>query len=86
MRTTITLDDDIVQKIKERIRSSGKTMKQIYNELLRSALHQPKAVSHKNQFKLRVFDGKAGLCKGFSWDLSTAETLNHLDELEFKKS
>lgn len=84
MRTTLTLDDDIVQKIKERMSISGKTMKQMYNDLLRSALLAPRQSRSRARFEARVFQGRPGLQAGFSWDLSTADILNKLDETEFK--
>lgn len=84
MRTTITLDDDIVQKIRERFKESGLSMKQLYNDLLRSALLSPRSTPATPGYKPRVFKGKPGLCSGYSWDMSTAEILNQIDEEEFK--
>lgn len=85
MRTTITLDDDVARKVKEMIQLSGKSSREVYNGLLRSALLQPKKTTAHAPFHLHVFQGRQGLQPGFSWDLSLAETLNQLDELEFKK-
>ncbi len=39
MRTTITLDDDVAQELRERMRKSGKSFKETVNESLRCALH-----------------------------------------------
>ncbi len=40
MRTTLDLDDDLVQAAKELARAEGKTMGQLVSEWARSGLHQ----------------------------------------------
>ena len=42
MRTTLDIDDDILQAAKERARAEGKTAGQVVSELIRQALTQPK--------------------------------------------
>lgn len=85
MRTTITLDDDVAIKVRERVKASGKSAKTVYNNLLRSALLKPKQSGKKGKFCLPVFQGKPGLRPGFSWDLTTAEILDQLDEMAVEK-
>src|SRR5262245_8617375 len=43
MRTTLDLDDDILQAVKELARAEGKTAGQVLSELARKALTQPSA-------------------------------------------
>jgi hypothetical protein len=38
VRTTITLDDDVAAKLKAEMRRTGRTFKQVVNEVLRGAL------------------------------------------------
>ena len=38
MRTTLTIDDDLMLKIKETARATGKTYKDVINQALRSGL------------------------------------------------
>lgn len=86
MRTTITLDDDVAKKLKEKIKSSPLSAKQLYNDLLRAALNEKSVISLKQQpFKLITFEGTHGLAPGFNWDLSTAQILDKLDEEGLKE-
>jgi uncharacterized protein (DUF4415 family) len=47
MRTTLTLDDDVVAKLKEEMRRSGRSFKETVNAVLRNGLNAPK----KNKIK-----------------------------------
>lgn len=38
MRTTLTLDDDVAQALRETVRTSGRSFKEVVNEALRDAL------------------------------------------------
>ena len=38
MRTTLTLDDDIFRELEDRVRSSGRTFKDVVNDALRRGL------------------------------------------------
>jgi hypothetical protein len=42
VRTTLDIDDDVLQAAKERARAEGKTAGQVVSELIRQALTQPK--------------------------------------------
>jgi hypothetical protein len=42
MRTTLDIDDDVLQAAKERARAEGKTAGQVVSELIRQALTQRK--------------------------------------------
>lgn len=85
MRTTITLDEDVAKKLKAKIKSSSLPAKEVYNELLRSALSEKsKLTMPKKAFELVTFEGKHGLAPGFNWDMSTAQVLDKLDEESLK--
>lgn len=83
MRTTMTLDSDVLKKISEKVRESGKSAKEVYNDLLRSALAKPSGKRASKAFKLPVFKGKKGLMPGYSWEMTTAQMLDKLDEEQF---
>lgn len=42
MRTTLTLDDDVIAKLKEEMRRSGRSFKETVNTVLRNGLNVPK--------------------------------------------
>lgn len=84
MRTTMTLDNDVAKKLKERIKESGKSAKEVCNELLRIALSTQFKKSKKNKIKLSTFEGKSGLAPDFNWDMSYREIADKLDEDEWK--
>lgn len=86
MRTTMTLDDDIVVKLREYVQRTGKSAKRACNDLLRMALSQTVQTLPPRRFKLKTFRGKKGLMAGFSWEMSAAELLDKLDETQWKKS
>lgn len=41
MRTTVTLDDDVIAKLRDRMHASGATFKDTLNTCLRRGLEQP---------------------------------------------
>ena len=65
MRTTLTLDDDIAHKLKAEVRRSGKSFKQVVNDLLRRELNKP-ASKKLTPFKVRARN--LGLRPGLSYD------------------
>ncbi|MBI2338881.1 MAG: antitoxin [Deltaproteobacteria bacterium] len=85
MRTTITLDSDVFQKLGQKIRQSRRPAKQVYNDLLRAALAEKRRPKKREAFHLPVFRGKKGLMPGFSWEMSTSQILDRLDEEEFRQ-
>lgn len=52
MRTTLSIDDDVLAAVKERARAQGRTAGEVLSELARRALTtSPRAVeSHRNGF------------------------------------
>jgi hypothetical protein len=66
VRTTLTLDPDVEAKLKSEMRRSGKSFKELVNELLRFSLlklHGPKPIS---RFEIRAQN--MGLRPGYSLD------------------
>ena len=55
MRTTLDIDDDILQAAKERARAEGKTAGQVVSELVRQALTQP--TDRLDIRKIEIVDG-----------------------------
>ncbi len=76
MRTTLTLDPDVSERLQRAVRDSGKTFKHIVNEALRVGLGMAEKPPEPPQFRARAFVN--GLRPGFDPDkLSKLE-----DELE----
>jgi len=55
MRTTLDIDDDVLQAAKERARAEGKTAGQVVSELVRQALTQPQ--DRLDMDKIEIVDG-----------------------------
>jgi hypothetical protein len=55
MRTTLDIDDDILQAAKELARAEKKTAGQVLSELARKALTQPRSESEISE--LKIVDG-----------------------------
>lgn len=53
MRTTITLEDDVVAKLKDRMARSGASFKETLNENLRRGLDQPTGDELARPFRVR---------------------------------
>jgi hypothetical protein len=52
MRTTLTLEEDVVARLQAEMRRSGRPFKEIVNELLRAGLAQRRAVKAMEPFKV----------------------------------
>lgn len=77
MRTTLTLDEDVAKQLRERVRRSGGTFKEVVNATLRRGLRG----GEKPALSLPRFEVKAKAC-GFraGVDILRLNQLN--DELE----
>lgn len=53
MRTTVTLDDDIANKLKDRMAHSGATFKETLNTCLRLGLEQPREEELAKPFTIK---------------------------------
>ncbi|HEX3068646.1 MAG TPA: ribbon-helix-helix protein, CopG family [Thermoanaerobaculia bacterium] len=58
MRTTITIDDEILKQLKARAASEGTTVSRVIENLVRGAA-QPTAIAAESRFQLVTF-GKGG--------------------------
>lgn len=75
MRTTLTLEDDVAAKLEERCRRSGRTFKDVVNDLLRLGLEASRTARAK---PYRVRARPLYLRDGLSLD-NVAEVLEQLD-------
>lgn len=77
MRTTISFDRDIEQQIRSIVKKSGKSLKQIVNDLLRAGLSS-KRISKQNYPAFKVQAKHLGIASGID-----PENFNSLlDELD----
>jgi len=77
MRTTLTLDDDVMARLRAETRRSGKSFKAVVNELLRRSLAAPSASPRRAPFAAKVRD-LGELRPGISLD-NIGELLDRLD-------
>lgn len=83
MRTTITLDDDVVRTIREEMKAgSGKTFKEAVNELIRSGRYYQEASAVKRRKPFRVMAKSLGVYEHLNYD-KTSELVARLDTEEF---
>lgn len=76
MRTTLTIDDDIADRIEERRRREGQSLKEVVNGLLREGLRHDQRPPEARKYRTKTH--KLHLRPGFD-----AARLNRLvDELE----
>lgn len=84
MRTTVTLDEDIVTKIKRKMRKGeGKTFKEAVNETLRHGFIFEEQIEAKPRKPFKVKARGLGLYPHLNYD-KTGELLAMLDEEDFK--
>ncbi len=65
-RTTVTLDDDVVTKLKAEMRRHGSSFKQVVNQILRQGLNQRPEQKKIPPFKIEP--RPMGLRPGLSYD------------------
>jgi len=53
MRTTLTLDDDVAERLRAEARRTGRPFKAVVNERLRIALAQSAAVQTRKPFRIK---------------------------------
>jgi hypothetical protein len=58
MRTTITLDDELLKEAKKRAAESGKTMAQVIEDTLRDGFAQKPRIQRKEPFRLKTVRGE----------------------------
>ena len=66
IRTTITLDEDVLERVKAESRNRGASFRDTLNDLLRLALLAQSAAPPRKPFKVRAYP--LGLRPGLSYD------------------
>jgi hypothetical protein len=66
-RTTVTLDQDVLERLKEESRQRGDSFRNTLNDLLRLALSVQKNPLPERKFKVRPFDN-TGPIPGLNFD------------------
>jgi hypothetical protein len=56
MRTTLTLDEDLANKLKAEVRRTGKPFKAVVNDSLRAGLLRRKVSQRQEPFRVRARD------------------------------
>lgn len=85
MRTTLTLDDDVVKTIREEMKSGdGKTFKQAVNELIRLGRYSKmdRVATKRKPFKVKARN--LGVYDHLNYD-KTSELLAMLEDEEFAR-
>ncbi len=67
IRTTVTLDEDVLDKVKAESRERGDSFRETLNNLLRFALSNGKQPVERPPFKVRPFHDM-GLIPGLNYD------------------
>lgn len=70
IRTTVTLDDDVVERVKQQSRSRGKSFRETLNELLRTALVATETQPRRR--KLNLVPHHGGYYPGLNYDCTEA--------------
>lgn len=76
MRTTLTLDDDVMAKIKAKMQKTGASFKDVVNEMLRTGLLLSDKASKQKPFKVNA--RPLGIRPGLNYD-STSELLEQIE-------
>ena len=80
IRTTVTLDEDVLERVKQESKSRGASFRDTLNDLLRSALLHRQSPPQRREFKVRPLH--MGLRPGLNYDdieglISYAEGEDH---------
>jgi hypothetical protein len=66
VRTTLTLEDDVANRLRAEMRQSGKGMKVLVNDYLRLALNSKKGAPEVRPFRVRA--SNMGTLPGLNYD------------------
>ena len=84
MRTTLTLDDDVVNTIREEMKSDGKTFKEAVNDLIRLGRFKKKEQTDTPERKpFKVKSKKMGVYPHLNYD-NIGELLEQLEGPNYK--
>lgn len=81
IRTTVTLDEDVLERVKQESRSRGASFRDTLNDLLRAALITKNTQPIRRNFKVEPF--LHGFAQGLNYDCTEA-LLEHLEGPEHK--
>ena len=79
MRTTLTLDPDVAQRIEQEVRRKGKTLKTVVNDALRTGLGLAQEKRSSRPFRVKPHDF------GFKPDINLDKINQLVDELEARE-
>ena len=79
MRTTLTLDPDVAQRIEQEVRRRGKTLKTVVNDALRAGLGLAQETRPARPFRVKPHDF------GFKSDINLDKMNQLVDELEARE-
>ncbi len=77
IRTTVSLDQDVLERVKAESRQRGEPFKKTLNELLRLAVSLDKAAPSRKPFKIRPF-ANTGPIPGLNYD-NISELLDYAE-------
>ena len=77
MRTTLTLDEDVAEKLKAQSRRAGRSFRDIVNETLRQGLASRRGTTRRLDFRITARD-LGGLKPGLSLD-NVAELIEQVE-------
>lgn len=66
IRTTVTLDEDVLARVKQESRSRGASFRETLNDLLRTALVAKDTRPIRRNFRVRPFE--TGFTQGLNYD------------------
>ena len=81
MRTTLTLDDDVAAKVRQRCRRTGLPFKTVINEVLRLGLNAEQTLTPRQAFQIQA--RSLGLRPGIRLD-NVAELLEQVEGPVYK--
>lgn len=79
MRTTLTLDNDVEAKLNAEMRRTGKSFKEVVNEILRIGFNARREYLASKPFKVRA--RKLGIRPGLNYD-NIGDLLEQVEEPE----
>lgn len=83
MRTTLTLDDDIANKLQAKARTTGKSFKQALNDTLRLGLALQSKLSNETPTPFSVRSRSLGIKEGVNYD-NIGELLERIEGEDYK--
>ena len=83
IRTTITLENDVLDAVKQRSRERGQPFRQTLNDLVRLAISMEAVPRERPIFKVRPFESGMKQIPGQNYD-KTSELLEYLEGPEYR--